>query len=69
MNREPVNSSAILSVGYNADGLVLEIEITGGAIYQYFDVPEAVFREFMGAESLGRYYNANIRNSYRYAPL
>ena len=69
MNRDPVNSSAILSVGYDAHGMILEIEITGGAIYQYFDVPEGVFREFMGAESLGRYYNANIKNSYRYTKL
>ena len=69
MNRTPVNSSAIVSVGYGHDSMVLEIELTGGAIYHYFDVPESVYREFMSADSLGKYYNTNIRNSYRYAQL
>jgi uncharacterized protein len=69
VNRTPVNSSAIVSVGYDRDGMMLEIEITGGAVYQYFDVPEPVYREFMSADSLGKYYNTNIRNSYRYAQL
>lgn len=69
MNRTPVNSSALVSVGYDRDGLVLETELTSGAIYQYFDVPESVFLELMNADSLGKYYNKNIRNNYRYTQL
>lgn len=69
MNRTPVNSSALVSVGYDRDGLILETELTGGAIYQYFDVPESVFLELMSADSLGKYYNKNIRNNYRHTQL
>jgi hypothetical protein len=69
VNRTPVNSSALVSVGYDRDGLVLETELTSGAIYQYFDVPESVFLELMNADSLGKYYNKNIRNNYRYTQL
>jgi hypothetical protein len=58
-----------VSVGYDRDGLVLETELTSGAIYQYFDVPESVFLELMNADSLGKYYNKNIRNNYRYTQL
>jgi hypothetical protein len=65
----PVDSSVLVSVGYDSDGLVLEMEIVGGAVYQYFDVPEPVFLELMSATSHGKYYNQNIRNSYRCAQL
>jgi hypothetical protein len=69
VNRMPVDSSVLVSVGYDSDGLVLEMEIVGGAVYQYFDVPEPVFLELMSATSHGKYYNQNIRNSYRCAQL
>lgn len=69
MNRTPVDSSVLVSVGYDHDSLVLETELTSGKIYQYFDLPESVFVEFMRADSLGTYYNKNIRNNYRWIQL
>jgi KTSC domain-containing protein len=69
VSRTPVNSSALVSVGYDHDRLVLETELTSGAVYQYLDVPESVFLELMSADSLGKYYNKNIRNNYRYIQL
>jgi hypothetical protein len=58
-----------MSVGYDRNDLVLETELTSGAVYQYFEVPESVFLELMSADSLGKYYNKNIRNNYRYVQL
>ena len=69
MNRTPVDSSALVSVGYDRDDLLLETELTGGAVYQYFDVPESVYLELINAASVGQFYNKNIRNSYRYVQL
>ena len=69
MNRTPVTSSNVASVGYDQNTLTLEVEFHSGAVYQYFDVPEAVYQEFMAADSLGRYLNQNIKNSYRYAQI
>jgi hypothetical protein len=69
VNRTPVNSSVLVSVGYDDHSFVLETELTSGAVYQYLDVPESVFLELMSANSLGKYYNKNIRNSYRYIEL
>lgn len=66
MNRTPVISSNIASVGYDAGTMTLEIEFLGGAIYQYFDVPETVYEEFMRASSKGQFLHANIKNMYRY---
>jgi hypothetical protein len=69
VNRTPVDSSVLVSVGYDHDSLVLETELTSGKIYQYFDLPESVFLELMRADSLGTYYNKNIRNNYRWIQL
>ncbi len=69
MNREAVESSHLMSVGYDTDSLTLEVEFQDSSIYQYFDVPEMVWRELMQASSKGVYFHANIRDSYRYVKL
>lgn len=69
MDRTPVSSSNLASVGYEPTSMVLEIEFVGGRIYQYFDVPDSEFQQLMQAASHGTYFNANIRNRYRYARL
>jgi hypothetical protein len=61
--RVAVISSAIRSVGYQSG--VLEIEVAGGEVYHYLDVPRQVFAEFMRAESKGSFYNERIRDSFR----
>ena len=70
MKREPVESTAIKSVGYNEDKHLLEVEILGtGNIYQYKDVPLEEYFDFMDAKSLGEYYNRVIKEKYEYREL
>lgn len=68
MDRVPVTSSTIVSVGYDQASNTLEVEFRT-SVYQYFDVPLGVYQEFMGAESKGKYHAANIKNVYRYAKV
>ncbi len=63
--RQRVGSSAIAAVGYSKRGHILEIEFVNGAIYRYLDVPSAVHRDLMSAESKARFYDSNIRRHYR----
>ena len=49
--------------------MVLEVLFHSGSVYQYFDVPEIVFSELLQAESIGRFFNEHIKDSYRYAKL
>lgn len=65
MNRTPVSSSHVVSVGYDPNTLTLEVEFKGGSGYQYFDVPETVYQELMRASSVGKFMHANIYNNYR----
>ena len=69
MNRMPVSSSNISSVGFDADTLTLEIEFTNGNIYQYFDVPSTVYEELLQADSKGQFLSTQIKGVYRYARL
>ena len=67
MNRTPLSSSTIVSVGYEVASATLEVEFTDGHVYQYFDVPQSVYAELVSAPSAGAYLNANIKGIYRYA--
>jgi hypothetical protein len=62
IERTPVRSSALRSVGYDQEQRILEIEFTGGAVYRYFDVPPEVYRGLMAAESHGRYFHQHVRD-------
>jgi hypothetical protein len=69
MNRTPVTSSNVVSIGYDPSTLTLEVEFKGNSVYQYFDVTEIVYQELMRASSIGQFMHANIRNNYRYAKV
>ncbi|MFB6888023.1 KTSC domain-containing protein [Kitasatospora sp. NPDC056327] len=64
MNRTPVDSSALRSVGYDAVRRVLELEFTRGGVYVYRAVPGRVHRALMAADSHGRYFVREIRDRY-----
>jgi hypothetical protein len=69
MQREPVESEALVSVGYDADMRVLELEFTGGAVYRYFGIPASVHADLMTADSLGEHFAHHIRDEFDYEQL
>lgn len=69
MQRTPVDSSMMASVGYDAVSHTLEIEFQSGRVYQYFDVPRRIHRDLMKADSHGCFFNSEIRDDYSYTRL
>jgi hypothetical protein len=69
MERTPVDSSNIASIGYDEDTNTLEIEFHNGGVYQYFDVPFAVYDGIMDASSKGQYLAQQIKGYYRYVKV
>lgn len=65
MQRESVTSSNISSIGYDAKTCTLEIEFKHMGVYQYYNVPNSVYKELMGAESKGKYFAQYIKNGYK----
>ncbi len=66
MQRIAVDSSDIVSIGYDAKEQVLEIEFKEDRIYQYLDVAPDVYERFMRADSYGEFFFAHINKHYRY---
>lgn len=51
MQRQPVSSSRISSVGWEND--VMEVGFPDGAVYQYFGVSRSEYISFLNSPSLG----------------
>lgn len=66
MYRQRVDSSAVASVGYDRKRHVLEVEVEGGEVYQYLDVPAREYFALVSADSVGRYYNQQIKANYEF---
>jgi pimeloyl-ACP methyl ester carboxylesterase len=66
MERTPLTSTSLRSVGYDSGQQVLEIEFQDDLIYRYSEVPQEVYDHLVAADSHGQYFNANIRNAYPY---
>ncbi|MGD0036483.1 MAG: KTSC domain-containing protein [Bacteroidota bacterium] len=69
MDRTPVDSTNITSIGYDEDSNTLEVEFHSGAIYQYFDVPLNVYQEMIQESSKGQYFVQHIKGYYRYVKV
>ena len=65
MKRRRVQSSAIRSIGYDAEAQAIEVEFVNGRIYRYLDVPEFLHRGFTLASSKGEYFRRRINNRFR----
>jgi uncharacterized protein YuzE len=61
-----VGSSVIASVEYDNDAHELDITFTSGKIYRYFDVPAEIHAGLVDAESLGKFFNKEIKDAYRF---
>ena len=64
MLRLTVRSSVIAGIGYTASDKTLEVQFHNGRVYQYKGVPPEQHAALMAAESIGRYFNENIRDRY-----
>lgn len=70
MDRLPIDSSLIRSIGYDFPNSVLEVELLpNGRVYRYYDVPLSIYNELMAADSKGSYFNEWVRDLYPYEEL
>ena len=66
MDRKYVSSSNLRSVGYDAENRILEVEFLDLSVYQYYAVSAAVHHGLMYSASKGQYFDAFIKNIYRW---
>ena len=65
MERQPVISSNVRSIGYDQASNTLEIEFTNAGVYQYLSVPESLYTCLMEANSVGSYFHAHIKKAFQ----
>jgi hypothetical protein len=62
MQRIPVESHSLKTLGYDPERRILEVEFRrNGQIYKYFDVPAEEYEAFLRAESKGTYLNQQFK--------
>jgi hypothetical protein len=61
VERQPVKSRILRSVGYDESTKILEIEFSSGFVYQYSGVPPKVYADLMRSEEIGKYYSEKVR--------
>lgn len=57
-------STAIERFDYEESRQVLRVVFRSGAVYEYHDVPEAVYLNFKRAKSKGRFLNRVVKGSF-----
>lgn len=69
MQREYVASSNIVSVGYDESSQTLEVEFKDGAVYQYYNVGQNIYDEFIKSPSKGQFLAYQIKNMFPYSKV
>ena len=64
MERQPVRSSFLASVGWDSVTHELELEFKSGNVVCYVGVPAKVYNRLMWAESIGSCYALHIRHRF-----
>ena len=64
MDRHPVTSSDIASIGYDAATQTLEIEFHSTGVYRYFSVPAEIFETIRATSSPGKFFLQNIKGQF-----
>lgn len=65
MERLPVKSVILRSVGYDDTTKILEIEFHSGLVYQYFGVSVKVYKDLMHSPEIGKYFSEKVRPLFR----
>jgi hypothetical protein len=60
----PVSSSMASAVGYDNNQNILQVEFHNGAVYQYEGVEPETWKEFYCADSVGSFFNEEIKGQY-----
>jgi hypothetical protein len=66
MDWQPLESKLLASSAYDSGKHILYLRFRGGEVYRYFEFPEEQYREFLEADSPGRYFLKSVRNRFRY---
>jgi hypothetical protein len=62
-----VDSTTLITIAYDIDRRLLQLEFRDRAIYHYFNVPADAYHGLVNASSKGSYFNRSIRGRFVHA--
>ena len=62
-------SSSIIEAGYSPERQVFRARFPGGRMYNYLNVPPAVYQGFLDADSKGQFVNWHIKPNFDYEEI
>ena len=65
LERQPVKSRILRSVGYDDKTKILEIEFQNDLIYQFLNVPLKVYTDLIRSEEPGKYFSEKVRTKFQ----
>jgi hypothetical protein len=63
MERQPVASTSLASIGYDVSSSTLKVEFLHGGVYQYSGVPSEIHAGLMTADSHGKYFDVHVKKA------
>lgn len=69
MNRTPVSSSQLKSVGHDPATNKMHVEFKNGSVYEYDNVSAAEHQALAGAPSVGEHFNKHVKFGFSYKKL
>jgi len=66
IERKPVKSHTILTMGFDKLTKTLQVEFRNKAVYDYYDVPEFLYERSLTKNSINTYLNKAVYNKYKY---
>lgn len=69
MERDNVESSMVISIGFEPSSNTLEVEFKNSSIYQYYNVPSVIHDQLMASDSKGKFINVYIKPAYAYSRI
>lgn len=67
VDRVPVSSSNVKSVGHDSETNTLAVEFKDGSVYHYHDVPKDVHESLVSAKSIGGFIHSGIKGKYSHS--
>jgi hypothetical protein len=65
MRVDAVESTLVSAVAYDADARILLVALRSGEVYEYAEVTPEAHAALLGAESVGRHFNTEVRRRYQ----
>jgi len=64
MNRQPLDSSNIKSVGFDSNANIMEVEFKSGDVYRYDNVSGETHQRLLNHPSPGAFLHASVKNRF-----